>query len=242
MKKCMICGKAIKNHNSYCKECLTRTKRDKGLDTFINRLAIKCPTLEYICGYTNSDGKATIRCKICGDIFVRNVARIRGNKKITCIRCKDNKRLKQKETQELLKKQKTYIENKIQEEQKELQSILDRIVKNTIYIKKCKYCGKEITTPYKHKTNCDECNARRDKHSRKSIQKLYKRDKGICYICGGKCDFEDYIVSNNTIICGNYYPSIDHVIPLSKGGTDDWSNLKLAHRICNTIKGNKIVF
>lgn len=79
----------------------------------------------------------------------------------------------------------------------------------------------------------------RDKHSNKSLKELYKRDKGICYICGNKCDYEDYTYRGNTFIAGNYYPSIDHVIPISKGGTDDWNNLKLAHRLCNSIKSDK---
>jgi 5-methylcytosine-specific restriction endonuclease McrA len=32
-------------------------------------------------------------------------------------------------------------------------------------------------------------------------------------------------------------PTIDHVIPVSQGGTDDLANLKLAHMICNAKKG-----
>lgn len=34
--------------------------------------------------------------------------------------------------------------------------------------------------------------------------------------------------------------SIDHVIPLSLGGNDDFSNLRPAHRSCNSSKGNRI--
>ena len=33
--------------------------------------------------------------------------------------------------------------------------------------------------------------------------------------------------------------SIDHVNPVSKGGTHDLANLAVAHRICNIKKGNK---
>ena len=28
-----------------------------------------------------------------------------------------------------------------------------------------------------------------------SIQRLFKRDKGICWICGGKCDFNSTSIS-----------------------------------------------
>ena len=72
-----------------------------------------------------------------------------------------------------------------------------------------------------------------------TLEGLYKRDKGVCHICGGKCDYEDYVVSDQAIICGDWYPSIDHVIPLSKGGEHSWDNVKLAHRICNSKKSNR---
>jgi len=34
-------------------------------------------------------------------------------------------------------------------------------------------------------------------------------------------------------------PSIDHLVPVSKGGTDDDENLYLAHLMCNKRRGNK---
>ena len=33
--------------------------------------------------------------------------------------------------------------------------------------------------------------------------------------------------------------SIDHLIPVSKGGTEQFENLRIAHRICNNKKGDK---
>lgn len=30
----------------------------------------------------------------------------------------------------------------------------------------------------------------------------------------------------------------DHIVPKSKGGTNDRSNVKLAHRRCNELRGN----
>jgi len=43
-------------------------------------------------------------------------------------------------------------------------------------------------------------------------------------------------MDGDTFIAGNMYPSIDHVVPLSRGGLHEWGNVKLAHRICNSIK------
>ena len=44
-------------------------------------------------------------------------------------------------------------------------------------------------------------------------------------------------------ICGKQLPSreastIDHIMPISLGGTDEISNLQLAHSKCNNVKGN----
>lgn len=59
-----------------------------------------------------------------------------------------------------------------------------------------------------------------------TIKKLYERDNGICQICKQACKWED--------------KSIDHTIPLSKGGSHIWDNVQLAHLSCNVTKGNRI--
>lgn len=35
--------------------------------------------------------------------------------------------------------------------------------------------------------------------------------------------------------------TIDHIIPLSKGGTHTYNNVQLAHYICNSKKSDKIL-
>ena len=32
--------------------------------------------------------------------------------------------------------------------------------------------------------------------------------------------------------------TIDHIVPLSKGGSDDITNMQIAHSACNREKGN----
>ncbi len=39
--------------------------------------------------------------------------------------------------------------------------------------------------------------------------------------------------------CGSGADSIDHVVPRSRGGLDDWENLAAACRPCNTAKRNR---
>ena len=71
-----------------------------------------------------------------------------------------------------------------------------------------------------------------------TLERLYKRDSGVCYICGKVCDWNDFIVEDGVTICGDNYPSIEHVTPISKGGLHSWDNVRLACRRCNTLKRN----
>ena len=73
-----------------------------------------------------------------------------------------------------------------------------------------------------------------------TVRGLYLRDGGRCYLCGGLCDWTDFTEIDGTIICGNRYPSIDHVMPLSKGGLHSWDNVKLAHRKFNSLKKDQV--
>lgn len=74
-----------------------------------------------------------------------------------------------------------------------------------------------------------------------TLPKLAERDHNQCQICGLFVDWNDYIATDKTIICGNMYPSIDHIRPISKGGKHAWDNVQLAHRHCNTVKSNKLI-
>lgn len=125
----------------------------------------------------------------------------------------------------------------------------------------CRYCGSPFMTEYrKSKVFCSEdCRSSYEHYLSKlaakrrhgkitaldrldsdiTLPKLYKRDKGICKICGGLCEWGDKTIVNDTIVVGYTYPSIDHIVPISKGGTHTWDNVQLAHKYCNTIKSDK---
>ena len=60
---------------------------------------------------------------------------------------------------------------------------------------------------------------------------LIKRDKATCQICGK-------LVSSETEASS---PSIDHIIPISRGGSHTDHNLQLACKQCNHEKDNKII-
>jgi len=70
-----------------------------------------------------------------------------------------------------------------------------------------------------------------------SLETLFERDKGICYLCGELCDWSDHEWKNGNHYTGNNYPSIEHVVPLALGGKHQWENVRLAHFKCNVAKG-----
>ena len=57
------------------------------------------------------------------------------------------------------------------------------------------------------------------------------RDNGICQLCGKQIDFD---WDSNS----DYYPSIDHIKSIAKGGLHNWDNVQLACRKCNSIKSD----
>lgn len=57
--------------------------------------------------------------------------------------------------------------------------------------------------------------------------RLYKRDKGICYLCNLPVNILEF--------------TLDHVIPHCKGGKSNRENLKITHEKCNTKKGKNSV-
>ena len=66
-----------------------------------------------------------------------------------------------------------------------------------------------------------------------SADVLIERDGNVCHICLTQIDLS---LARNS----RFGATIDHVIPVSKGGADTLDNMKLAHWICNIKKGNKV--
>ena len=73
-----------------------------------------------------------------------------------------------------------------------------------------------------------------------TLHKLFRMSGGVCYLCGGACDWNAKIIINGRPYAKAKYPSIDHVIPLSKGVEHSWNNVRLAHLGCNSSKGAKM--
>lgn len=65
-----------------------------------------------------------------------------------------------------------------------------------------------------------------------TLRAVMKRDHGICMICGLPVDETDIKNGHPS----KMYPTIDHIIPISAGGSHTWKNVQLAHNSCNARK------
>ena len=74
-----------------------------------------------------------------------------------------------------------------------------------------------------------------------NLERLIERDGGTCYICGGKTSERNTKGLGQAWRLDNNYPTIDHVIPLSRDGSHTWDNVKLAHWGCNMEKGGSLL-
>ena len=105
---------------------------------------------------------------------------------------------------------------------------------NIRYEKTCVVCGEQ----YESKSNQSKYCSNRCRriygfnsykpHKRKDLVALIKRDGLKCQLCN-----EDIDMSR----IGLFGVSIDHIVPRSKGGTDELENLRLTHCICNALRG-----
>lgn len=57
------------------------------------------------------------------------------------------------------------------------------------------------------------------------LGRLFHESGGFCGICHKPISFEDF--------------TLDHIRPISKGGAHIKRNVQIAHRACNSAKGNR---
>lgn len=238
--KCKICAKAeTKRKHEAKKEETAANILEERIQRMKGNLQKHYPQFEYVSGFTTSEGKIVVRYKDCGHTKEISLISVRhDNVKVECQECL----IEQKEKEKIQRHKRI-----------EYQRFMNRkpVNEDQMQMKECSYCGAFYFGFEKDRFCSDECrqrnskrNANRYRETKKkrcrtdeskyiNLVSLYQRDKGICWLCGKPCDMS--LDTND-----NYYPSIDHVVPVSKGGMDRWDNVRLAHRICNMIKSNMI--
>lgn len=127
-----------------------------------------------------------------------------------------------------------------------------------IYITNCEQCGR-LFVGRRQKTKCcsQACYIKRDyrlnasrylKHAHlrnarlKLVEyeevepiKVYERDGWVCQLCGQPVKRETEIKHDPEMA------SLDHIIPISHGGSHTYGNLQCSHLRCNLAKGNRIL-
>lgn len=119
-----------------------------------------------------------------------------------------------------------------------------------VFFRDCAVCGEHFASPHTTSTCSAECarakgrlDARRAKDKRRALERsayvepvdrrhVYERDGWLCHLCKKRVDASREVPHPLA-------PTIDHVVPLSKGGTHELANVRTAHFICNTRKGNR---
>ncbi len=196
----------------------------------------RTPMFEYAGNFTGVDGYVDLKCKACGNVMRKSFVCVKQGK-ARCQYCyekdiEEHRQKKQAEHDRVMKQR---------AEDRKVQAALNRKYKqetmrvcpicNSVFIGNKKYCS----------VKCRDKNHYMMKDGYRylfPLHEVYKRDNGICYLCGEMCDWNDWEEVDGVIVYGNNYPSRDHVVPKSKGGLNDWSNIRLAHRICNSLKAD----
>lgn len=114
----------------------------------------------------------------------------------------------------------------------------------------CAICGQAFLCLFGSRVCSDQCKATRDKdikrdgkHRRRAARhsafkenvspsKTFARDDYECQLCGEPMDMTSSVPHPLAA-------TIDHIIPLSRGGTHEPANVQSAHFICNAYKGDR---
>ena len=207
--------------------------------------------------YKSKNNAVVVKCLRCGDVIKRTPHHIK-QKGLACRNC-----LKQEKTRR--RDEERQVKQNAQEARRAQQEAEHLARLNAPHV--CKTCGKPYTianymastgTRYERDSGyCSrECRDRtkrerdnktkhREKHYHKAkrlglpaergitLEKLIARDGPVCALCGLPVAY--YGDSRSDL-----YPSIDHIIPTKKGGGHVWTNVQVAHRICNSYKRDLI--
>lgn len=214
-KVCCVCGKQYESYREASRTCSSDCAKRKEKMRAKSSKILKC-------------------CAICGKGFVTG-----HNAQMTCgsEACKcEYKKQAHKRRHERERERKGKI--------------------HTIVEKECRYCGTLFQCfDYDNSVYCsDKCRNKaiwKEKDKRIpneqvvdtdiTLPKLFKRDHGTCWICGGLCNWEDKEKTDRGgVRYGKTYPVKDHVVPISRGGLHSWDNVRLAHWQCNADKSDSL--
>lgn len=96
----------------------------------------------------------------------------------------------------------------------------------------CRACGRTILWHSARSYCSTACNRNRPQRWRKHALQVHERDQWTCQLCGTPT-LREWVRGDMRS------PTLDHIVPRSLGGSDDIANLRTAHWLCNSIRGNQ---
>lgn len=201
------------------------------------------PGFVYDHGYTSNKASVWIRCIKCGSVIYVSKALNAAQRTPRCTSCSNIRKEKREQAkEEAVRERKRRAEMKMVSRGRQMHFVVCAQCGN-LFIGDHKYCS--VRCRQKAANNKDR-RLRRLKEAVVdkdiTLDQLANRDLGICWLCGESVNWDDsYYTNEGTFIAGDDYPSIDHVIPLVKGGLHSWDNVRLAHRKCNTLKRDRLI-
>ena len=120
--------------------------------------------------------------------------------------------------------------------------------------KQCAQCGDEFNRfdAGWHCNSCKKANVRQARALRKARKRgagsyesgidhesVYDNSDGSCALCGARVADPSVWWDWDGKAWMPMAPTVDHIVPLARGGSHVWSNVQLAHNRCNTLKSDR---
>lgn len=104
--------------------------------------------------------------------------------------------------------------------------------------KRSRYCSPECFEAFRNRANWKHVTRRRARLRDALVESfdrldIFSRDGWVCQICGLAVDREARFPDPNSA-------SLDHIIPIAKGGTHEPANAQCSHLHCNIMKSDRI--
>lgn len=234
-KACTVCGDEFESPvhgKKYCSvACSERFVRDRRLEA-------------------RRTAAPEVNCKHCGE----RIEGAKANQSYCCTDCRDMYLIKKRQAGSLHECKGC---GKVFRASHRRQYCTDEC-KPSVYVpvdkgvKQCEFCGDEFTATPNRKYCSPHCGYRANKAKQRSKrkhidrarannrryepinpQKVFERDSWLCGICLAPVD-------RDTVVPAPLAATLDHIVPLSRGGHHELDNVRCAHFMCNSIKSGKL--